>query len=99
MAAQFKATNGPRARPEASCSTRARTSLPEPVGPTSKAVTSARATFWARASRCWLAGSTKTTLRVGGVLVRQGLGLSALCRRIHEALRVSQAANTARAPD
>ena len=46
-----------------------------------------------------LPGTLSGTLRVGGVLVRQGLGLSALCRRIHEALRTSQASNTARAPE
>ena len=52
IAAQFKATNGPLARGDDSCNTRASTSLPAPVGPTNKAVTSVCATRWAKASKC-----------------------------------------------
>ncbi len=61
-AAQLRATNGCLARVEDSCNTRANTSLPEPVGPTNKAVTSVCATRWANANKCWLAGSTNTAL-------------------------------------
>ncbi len=81
-APQFRLTNGPRTRGEASCSTRASTSFPAPVGPTSNALTSVVATFCAKASNCWLAGSTKTTLR-GGCAVAMATALRLLATTFH----------------
>jgi len=111
MAAQLSATNGARARADASCSTRASTSLPEPVGPTSRAVTSACATRWASASRCWLAGSTNTTLRTAaGAAGAAGSGrvapalasrcswASTMCTRCQLGRRQSCTASTPSAP-
>ena len=107
-AAQFSATNGPFARGDDSCNTRANTSLPEPVGPTSNAVTSVCATRWANANRCWLAGSTNTAAR--GLLARLGLFFSRAAARsawrrlrrstptFHEAGVQSSAATTCNAP-
>ena len=81
-AAQLSATNGPLARAEDSCSTRASTSLPAPVGPSIRAVTLARATRWASASKWRLAGSTYTTLRGARMALADGLALTVCDSRI-----------------
>ena len=53
-------TNGREYLEEASCKTFANTSLPEPVGPVIKVVTSASATFSAKVKSFLLSLSTKT---------------------------------------
>ena len=60
IAAQLKAINGAACLGDDSCNIRASTSLPAPVGPASKTVTSVSATRCVSASNFLLVGSTNT---------------------------------------
>ena len=76
IAAQLRATKGPRARRLRSCRKRATISLPVPLSPVTSTQASEGANCWARRSTWSMRGSSETSSRLLGLTVSRRAAIS-----------------------